>query len=113
MATWKLKRTAQCSHCPWIVGTDPHEIPNGYDESKHHALQCTIAEPGDISQIGRPIAVMACHETENAHCVGWLSNQLGPGNNIAMRMQMTTCENARAIRLRGEQHESFEDTLPC
>lgn len=58
---------------------------------------------------------MACHEHslgEEAHCIGWLMNQLGPGNNIALRMKMLSCENAHRIRLDGEQHETFEATLP-
>lgn len=55
---------------------------------------------------------MACHETDSAHCLGWLVNQLGTGNNIGLRLQMMSCENASKIRLRGEQHETLEDTLP-
>jgi hypothetical protein len=55
---------------------------------------------------------MACHETEAAHCVGWLVNQIGPGNNISLRIRMISCENVRKIRLRGAQHATFEDTLP-
>jgi Family of unknown function (DUF6283) len=106
---WKLKRTHQCMKCPWRVDVDPHDIPNGYDEEKHRALSSTIADPGSLKDTGR---AMACHETDSAHCVGWLSNQLGPGNNIGLRIRMISCTNARAIRLRGEQHETFEDTLP-
>lgn len=109
-AGWKLKRTAQCRKCPWRVETNPHEIPNGYSEGKHRALERTIAKPSD--GIFGPTSVMACHETDDAHCVGWLVNQLGPGNNIGMRIRMMTCENADKIRLRGKQHERFEDTLP-
>lgn len=107
---WKLKRTMQCEKCPWRVETDPHEIPDGYCETKHRALKSTIARPGSLN-FGQTNA-MACHETDDAHCIGWLMNQLGPGNNIGLRMRMMTCENARGIRLRGEQHECFEDTLP-
>ena len=110
MERWKLKRTQQCEKCPWRVETDPHEIPNGYCETKHRALEKTIAKPGD-GFMG-PRHAMACHETDEAHCVGWLMNQLGPGNNIGLRMRMIYCDNAKAIRLRGEQHETFEDTLP-
>lgn len=110
---WKLKRTAQCRKCPWIVGIDPRDIPNGYCESKHAALASTIAQPGDISALGLPMSVMACHETEDAHCVGWLANQLGPGNNIPLRMRMLSCQNIGSLRLRGEQHACFEDTLPA
>jgi hypothetical protein len=59
-----------------------------------------------------PLMVMACHETDDAHCIGWLVNQIGPGHNIPLRIQMMSCANAEHIRLRGEQHETFEDTLP-
>ena len=55
---------------------------------------------------------MACHETGDDYCIGWLVNQLGPGNNLALRMHMRSCENADQIRLLGEQHTCFEDTLP-
>jgi len=106
---WRLKRTAQCRHCPWLVGVDPHEIPNGYCVDKHKALESTIARPGELF-VER--GAMACHETHDAHCVGWLANQLGPGNNIPLRLRMLSCENGDRIRLRGEQHETFEDTLP-
>lgn len=110
--SWKLKRTAQCAKCPWIKGSDPHEIPNGYDEEKHRALACTIAKPGDVSGAFGSRHAMACHETENVHCVGWLMNQLGPGNNIGLRLSMMNCENINSVRLRGDQHETFEQTLP-
>lgn len=55
---------------------------------------------------------MACHESHNAHCVGWIANQLGDGNNLSLRLQMMSCENTKKIRLRGEQHQNFYDTLP-
>lgn len=55
---------------------------------------------------------MACHEGHDAHCIGWLHNQLGVGNNIGLRLQMMNCENIRHIRLDGDQHETLEDTFP-
>jgi hypothetical protein len=106
---WKLKRTAQCAKCPWRVDVDPHDIPNGYCEIKHAALASTIAEPGSLRLTSK---AMACHETDDAHCVGWLAHQVGPGNNIGLRMSLLTCENASKLRLVGEQHQTFEDTLP-
>jgi hypothetical protein len=114
MSTWRLKRTRQCKKCPWRVDVDPHDIPNGYCENKHRQLASTIADGNDlIGQLRRPeIKVMACHETKDAHCVGWMMNQLGPGNNIVLRLKMRSCENAGQIKLIGEQHASFEDTLP-
>lgn len=109
MAEWKLKRTAQCEKCPWRVEVDPHDIPNGYCETKHKALKKTIAEPGAFRSTG---AAMACHESHDAHCIGWLVHQIGPGNNIGLRIRMMSCTNAKKIRTRGEQHQRFEDTLP-
>src|SRR6185437_2226947 len=109
----KLKRTRQCDKCPWRKDVDPHDIPNGYCETKHKNLAGTIAKPGDISGVfRRELPIMACHETHDAHCIGWLMNQLGPGNSIALRIAMRDCENMRKVKLVGEQHECFEDTLP-
>lgn len=111
--TWKLKRTAQCAKCPWRKDVDPHEIPNGYCETKHRALASTIADQADpFKSIFGAQHVMACHETQDAHCVGWLVNQAGPGNNIGLRLHLMSCENSDRIRTIGDQHETFEDTLP-
>ena len=32
----------QCAKCPWKVSTDPHDIPNGYDEGKHRDLESKL-----------------------------------------------------------------------
>lgn len=47
------------------------------------------------------------------YCVGWLMNQLGPGNNIPLRIRMRGCENIGEVELDGEQHETFEATIPA
>jgi hypothetical protein len=110
---WKLKRVRQCDKCPWKVSTDPREIPDGYCETKHRRLASTIAEPGVLP--GTIGAAMACHEHpvgDEAHCVGWLWNQMGVGNNLGLRLALMDCSNAHAIHVEGDQHESFEDTLP-
>lgn len=107
--TWSLKRTKQCAKCPWRVSTNPHDIPDGYCVEKHKNLENTIAEPGSLDGSK---AAMACHETDDAHCVGWLNNQLGIGNNIGLRIQMITCENAAEFQTFGAQHAHFNDTLP-
>lgn len=39
-------------------------------------------------------------------------NQLGPGNNIALRLRMRHCGNIGHVQLDGSQHECFEGTLP-
>ena len=116
MANFKLKRTIQCAKCPWKVDTDPYEIPNGYCEVKHKNLAETIARDTSFS-FGRPLKIMACHHSKDTdknaeHCVGWLNNQLGVGNNIGLRLSMLQCENIKDLQIVGEQHETFEDTLP-
>ena len=101
----------QCAKCPWKLGTDPDEIPGGYDPAKHKALRATIAEPGRIS--GGPLRIMSCHEypvgSERA-CVGWLAHQLGPGNNIALRIAARDMK-VGALDLEGPQCRSFDETL--
>jgi hypothetical protein len=116
MELWKLKRLRQCEHCPWRKATNPHDIPNGYTEERHRNLKETIAADPMASLAayleGREMKIMACHEMQDTHCVGWLNHQLGPGNNVQLRLHMRGCTNAKAIRLRGPQHLTFEDTLP-
>lgn len=111
MAKKTINRKKQCAKCPWKVTTDPYDIPDGYCETKHRNLKNTIAEPGDLRCSGR---AMACHETdgkEGDYCIGWLVNQLGPGNNIGLRMKMLSYDLSE-VETDGEQHERFEDTLP-
>jgi hypothetical protein len=108
---WKLKRTKQCAKCPWRKDVDPHDIPDGYCEIKHANLKSTIATPGALPT-GGPMMVMACHETADSHCIGWLAQQAGPGNNIGLRLRLRDCENAGKVKTVGEQHDRFEDTLP-
>lgn len=116
MRTFKLKRLRQCAKCPWKESSDPHSIPNGYTEDLHRALSSTIAEPGVLPEPNHEMRIFACHDSpigEEAHCVGWLINQLGPGNNLPLRIKMLACENLDRVQLDGPQHERFEDTLPA
>ncbi len=102
----------QCAKCPWKVSTDPNEIPNGYCRRKHADLRSTIAKPGELVMSGS-IRMMACHETDVGRerpCVGWVAHQLGPGNNIALRM-LARDGRFKHLQLDGEQHETFEQTL--
>ncbi len=105
----------QCAKCPWKKGVDAFDIPGGYSREKHAALRSTIADPGSLRGLGGSASTMACHETgagKELACVGWLANQLGPGNNIALRMRATFGDVDANFELVGEQHERFEDTLP-
>lgn len=104
----------QCKKCPWRKDVDANDIPNGYCETKHAGLTSTIAEPG-VFRPGTVVRSMACHETKpgkELHCVGWLVNQLGPGNNIPLRLLVSTGRvNANVVTV-GPQHDSIEDQLP-
>jgi hypothetical protein len=110
MSSFKLQRTVQCAKCPWKVTTNPHEIPDGYSVDKHKGLSCTINE--GLRGLGQPLHVMACHHGDEEYCIGWLVNQLGVGNNIPLRLKMLNCENIADVKIKGRQHQRFEDTLP-
>lgn len=107
-------RNNQCKACPWKVSTVPdRDIPGGYDTLKHCKLKSTIAKEG-VFDTGPILRIMACHESSpgaEQPCVGWLIHQLGPGNNIALRIQ---ARDSRYDNLHtdGPQHVRFEDTLP-
>lgn len=109
-----MTKRKQCSKCPWKVTTDPHDIPNGYCETKHRNLTSAIAKPGELNLT--QLRMMACHETnkrgKELPCVGYLANQLGPGNNIGLRLAVRSGRISADFELDGEQHERFEDTLP-
>ena len=109
--TWTLKQTTQCAKCPWKVSTDPYDIPNGYEVEKHQALKATLAEPGALD-LSSTLPAMACHETHDTYCIGWMAHQLGRGNNIPLRLKMMTCTNIKEMRIVGDQHPNFESTLP-
>lgn len=111
--SFKLTRTKQCSKCPWKVTTNPYDIPDGYCEVKHSNLKETIAREGELNLSS--LKAMACHHStgdDNMYCVGWLYNQLGSGNNIGLRIRMLRCENIRDLKIYGEQHQRFQDTIP-
>lgn len=108
------KQRKQCKACPWKVSVVPgRDIPNGYCAVRHANLKSTIANPGDLRGLGGPLHVMACHETPTGaeqFCVGWLAHQLGPGNNIPLRMAARDGRFGSWTTI-GDQHETFEATL--
>lgn len=104
----------QCAKCPWKVSVDPYDIPYGYCPVKHANLKDTIANPRDL-RIGGAIRVMACHDSPiggELPCVGWLCNQLGEGNNIALRIAASNKLIDANVETVGKQHRTFEATLP-
>jgi hypothetical protein len=112
--SFKLKIISQCAKCPWKKSTNPNEIPDGYSIELHKGLISTISTD-PIQSILKPTANMACHHSncsDEMYCIGWLNNQLGNGNNIGLRLRMRDCENLSKIKVIGEQHLTFKDTVP-
>lgn len=104
----------QCATCPWKVATVPdRDIPNGYKVEMHEALRGTIQS--GLDSLFRPCkTAMACHYAKRGEefvCAGWLHNQLGVGNNIAVRLAVATGQ-LPVPEVDGDQHDRFEDTLP-
>ena len=115
-ASAKVERPTvrQCLTCPWKVETVPdRDIPNGYSVELHEALSGTI-QSGLTSLFRSCKTAMACHYAKHGEefpCAGWLHNQLGIGNNIAVRLAVMHGQLPMP-EVDGEQHERFEDTLP-
>ena len=107
-----LSRVKQCATCPWRVDCVPtRDIPN-YRPEMHAALTNTI-QSGLDSLFCAARHVMACHYSkpgEEFPCAGWLSNQIGAGNNIGLRLAVMTGQMP-IPEVDGDQHECFEDTL--
>ena len=105
----------QCRSCPWRVECSPAEdIPNGYCVELHENLRETIAVPGAINLRTQTQRIMACHYSpvgEEFPCAGWLHHQLGAGNNIWLRIEVARGRMPVPV-VSGDQHESFEATLP-
>lgn len=108
----------QCKSCPWRVDCVPDkDIPN-YVPELARGLDCTIAK-GPMQSLATynagAMRMMACHYSEPGEefpCAGWLENQLGVGNNIGVRLLVSTGRLPSPVT-DGEQHERYEDTLPC
>jgi Family of unknown function (DUF6283) len=104
----------QCKACPWRKDVNPQtDIPNGYCEAKHKNLKATIAQ--GAASLGKAPNMMACHESavgSEEICVGWAMNQLGPGNNIGLRLRAIKDTRFHGLETVGPQHQRFEDTLP-
>lgn len=106
----------QCKSCPWKIETDPdRDIPN-YRRDLACDLRKTIAsrsQAGLDQLFAGKIHVMACHYSKPGAefaCAGWLHNQLGVGNNIAVRLRVMTGQ-LPVPEIEGEQHDQYEDTL--
>ena len=97
------------------MDVNPNDIPNGYSCDAHRRLKGTISDPAERPRIGGVLRIMSCHEYPRGKeqaCVGWLHNQLGEGNNLALRFKVAMGRIPANYALVGAQHETFEDTLP-
>lgn len=104
----------QCKSCPWRATCVPEkDIPN-YRRELAEGLTKTIRSGLEtLAETTRHI--MACHYSKPGAefpCAGWLHNQAGAGNNIAMRLAVMTGAMPVPV-VDGDQHEHYEDTLPC
>ncbi len=110
MAACEAKPRRQCKACPWRKTTVPEEdIPGGYSAQRHRDLIACQAD--GFKGFGQPQRAMACHEfppgAEQA-CVGWVINQIGPGNNIGLRMRALRGDYA-GWEIDGEQYETVQE----
>jgi hypothetical protein len=107
----KTKPRRQCKHCPWKKGSDTSKIP-GYRRAKHCKLSSTVDK--GITDIARTLRIMACHKSKTGAdipCVGWMVNQLGPGNNLALRMAVISGRVDAHVVTVGPQHRTLQETL--
>ena len=114
--------TKQCKSCPWKKTCIPErDIKPWAGTEPYSRLKKVICEPGAFIP---PKGYMMCHQvigkkpkvgpdqfTHGSPCVGWLINQLGPGNNLGLRL-LAMDGRFKTFRTVGPQHERFEDTIP-
>lgn len=109
------KPIKQCKSCPWRVDCVPdRDIPN-YSPKLAAGLTATINSGIASLQtlFSGQMRIMACHYSkpgEEFPCAGWLYNQLGTGNNIAVRLRVAQ-GNLPPPEVDGPQHEVYEETL--
>lgn len=108
------ERLKQCKTCPWRVDCVPNRDIPGYQPELARKLGETCRS--GLDTLGQPqLCVMACHYSKSGEefpCAGWLHNQLGPGNNLAVRLRVMAGDMP-VPEVEGEQHKRYEDTLPC
>lgn len=112
--TGDVKIIKQCLSCPWRVACEPDKDIPRYDLELAKGLTRTI-QSGIETMFQKVRHVMACHYSKPGDefvCAGWLHNQIGPGNNLGVRLAVMTGQHPVPV-VDGEQHENYEDTLPC
>ena len=78
-------RKKQCPNCPWKVSTTA--IPGGSCPNKDEKLD-GFRQSGQ--SFGGSLQMMQCHDTQDDEpkaCTGWVIHELGPGNNMGLRLK--------------------------
>ncbi len=99
-------RQKQCKTCPWKQSVVPSRDVPRYNRAQHEKLA------HDMQQGGHQ-RIMACHKTNEGKerpCVGWLYNQLGPGNNIPLRLKVRGQKFTLDLDT-DDQHATFAESL--
>lgn len=110
MATKPPRR--QCRRCPWKTSTG-RNIPNGFAHDARELVQRMVARSASL--IDSHEIAQQCHETlddDPLPCVGWLVNQLGPGNNLPLRLRVMLGQVDANVVTVGPQHRRIEDIVP-
>jgi hypothetical protein len=105
------KIVKQCATCPWRVDCDPERDIPGYKRELHERVAVTIRNGHESLRPGR---AMACHHSKRSaetYCAGWLHYQMGPGNNLGVRLDIWRGAVPAPV-VDGEQHARLEDTFP-
>jgi hypothetical protein len=108
----KLAREKQCKSCPWRVDAELSDIP-WYDKKMHLELTSTIWNFTRDGVKSPELRAMACHcspEESPEMCVGWLLNQVGVGNNLALRLHLRKYDLS-GVEVFGEQYETLSETI--
>lgn len=94
----------QCKTCPWRVENDPMDIPNGPKEA---AVDLLSGWSTGLQLAPSRMGGMGCHQSKmdetDLPCVGWLAWELGPGNNIGLRVRVMRDPRLCNWELVGEQ----------
>jgi len=106
------KPRPQCATCPWRADVDPRDIPGGHGHVVPEKL--AVHTPSGVESLAHDLRVATCHEAAigaKLPCVGWLVHQLGPGNNLAVRVAVLRGSLDANVRTIGEQRDLPQELL--
>lgn len=99
------------------MDADPADIPDGFNYETHRRLGADIQRTATRLGSNMELHMMACHDTpantpREKPCIGWIANQMGPGNNIVLRLRAISDPKFGDIRTIGKQRTSYAEILP-